>query len=204
VMTGLRSIANETGVTIVAGHHLNKAKGVGAILERIRGSIAIPAGVDTAFLLTVEGDGLEARRTLRQKKNREAVEAPAMVFTIQPGEQGGLMLAFDRASAQGIEKVKDAIRDALAASGRLNTSQLKRDIGGRGANVNAALADMERTGEISGIGGPRGSRIYELRPVPVTRSPLKGGESGTGRGNTGDLFPEQVGMAGNGERVTYR
>ena len=162
VMVGLRSIANDVGTSILIAHHLNKSKGVGAVLERIRGSIAIPAGVDTAFLLTVDGDGLEARRTLRQKKNREAQEAPAMVFTIQQSGDG-LTLAFDQASGQTASKVREAVLLALEVTGPMSTNSLRRHVGGRGGNVTAAIRDLLRTGEIAEEPGTHRSKIYSLK-----------------------------------------
>ena len=90
-----------------------------------------------------------------------------MVFTIQQGEAGGLLLAFDQASGQTASKVRAAVLTALQVGGAMNVSQLKRDIGGRGASVNAALEQLQREGVIRMGTGQRGSKVYELlRPIP--------------------------------------
>lgn len=162
VLTGLRQLANAHGCAFLIAHHLNKGRGLGAILERIRGSIDIAGSVDVAFLLTVEGEGFLAKRTLRQRKNRHAEEAPAVTFEIVPGTSG-LVLAFDRpGSTPAMGQRRQEILTSLEVSGPSSTRELRKVVGGRPVAVELALKELQAEGLVNCVPGPRGAKVWSL------------------------------------------
>ena len=99
VMTGMRTLANQSGCSILLLHHFNKGLGYSPNAGygvRVRGSTDIMAAVDTAVTVTVSGARAEPRRTLTPEKNREMPEEPPMDFRILSGENGGLVLEFTK------------------------------------------------------------------------------------------------------------
>jgi len=149
VLTGLRAFANRHGVTLVLLHHLNKSKGfIGAVLERIRGSIEFAGAVDTVLILTVQGDDLDAVRTLRQKKNRDGEEAKAMSFEIRPGEHDGLCLAFTSAAEALQGRLEQRILDAVSAEPGLSKNDVAERVEGKRADVFRSMDRMRTAGTL--------------------------------------------------------
>lgn len=180
VLTGLRAFANRHGVTLVLLHHLNKSKGIiGQLLERIRGSIEFAGAVDTVLVLTVQGEGMDAKRMLRQKKNRDGEEAEPASFEILPGVQGGLCLAFDTAAADVTVTAEVKVRQFLANNPGSSKRQIIR---GTHLGTNAALATINRlvdAGQIRMTVGTHRADLCSLSCNDRYRGvcyPLKGGE----------------------------
>ena len=163
VLTGLRAFANRHGVTLVILHHLNKSKGiVGQLLERIRGSIEFAGAVDTVLVLTVQGEGMDAKRMLRQKKNRDGEEAADMTFEIVPGADAGLTLAFDTVAADVTVTAEVKVRQFLAE----HPGSSKRDvIRGTRLKTSETLATINRladAGQLRMTTGAHGADLCSL------------------------------------------
>lgn len=163
ILTGLRAFANRLGVTLVILHHLNKSKGiVGQLLERIRGSIEFAGAVDTVLVLTVQGEGMDARRMLRQKKNRDGEEAEGMSFEIVPGETGGLCLAFDTVAPDVSVAAEVRVRRFLADHPGSSKREVIRGAGLKTAEALSMLHRLQAAGQIRVTQGARGADLCSL------------------------------------------
>ena len=99
VLTRLRHLTDETGVTILLIHHFNKGGLRGNALSqgmRIRGSSDIFAAVDTALTLVIRS----SCRYLLPVKNRMAAEAGSLSFVIAKGEDDSIHLDFSMVEEQ--------------------------------------------------------------------------------------------------------
>lgn len=101
LMAELREIIRMTGCTMVLVHHLRK---IGTqmtrskIADRVRGSGDFIGAVDSAIIVTTKGEGPNVIRQITHVKNRESIESHPLAFSIQTGEEGGLVIPFEAGS----------------------------------------------------------------------------------------------------------
>lgn len=132
VMASLREIANATGCGVLIVHHLRKVYGgqqtKTKLADRVRGSGDFVGAVDSALVVTSQGQGANQVRTLAQVKNRDDEEAPASTFSIMAGEAAGSVLAFEHAGALTTEATKAEVAAGIMADAvRATDDKLDRE-----------------------------------------------------------------------------
>lgn len=171
VMAAIRQISEACNVAILLIHHSKKGAGKdgGMIEDQLRGSGAILAGVDAAFL--VERDQADKNQVTIKPVAVRGPDAPniSASFSFEQDENLDLTLArfwriaFRSASA----KARDAIIQALQANGKLNYTELKatavRLSGLSDQKIRDEISTMSGAGEIFFVTGAKGAKIYQLK-----------------------------------------
>lgn len=171
VMGAIRTISEACNVGIVLIHHAKKGLGKegGMIEDQLRGSGAILAGVDAAFL--VERDSIDKNEVTIKPVAVRGPDAPniSAKFTFEQDENLDLTKArFWRIAYRNTAtRVHDAIIQALKENGKLNHTDLrsaakKIDEGLSDASIRDGISTLEGTKEICFIKGQKGAKIYEL------------------------------------------
>jgi hypothetical protein len=104
----LRSIVNRTGATCLVAHLLNKSN-LGSKTQRIGGSIHIPGKSDVAIVVEWGGPGKD--RTATVTKNRMLDRPMSYKFEIIPGQDAGVVLAFEFDEKTTEKKLTERIAD---------------------------------------------------------------------------------------------
>jgi hypothetical protein len=171
IMGAIRQISEECDIAIILVHHAKKGigKAGGAPEDNLRGSGAILAGVDGAFL--VEVDGANRDQITIKGVSVRGPDAPNISSTFSYTQDDNLDLTearFWRVTYRSkTERLNDAIIGALKKYGSLNNTELRvhaKIIDGSLGDT--ALRDgikaLEGTGKISFVKGPHNSQIYSL------------------------------------------
>lgn len=171
IMSAIRQISEVCGVAVLLIHHAKKGQGKegGMIEDQLRGSGAILAGVDAAFL--VERDQIDKNLVTIKPVAVRGPDAPNISanFVFEQDENLDLTTArFWRIAYRSVAaRARDAILQALAEKGKLNHTQLRAE----GKRIDPSLSDsmiregigtLEGTREITFTKGDKGSKIYEL------------------------------------------
>ena len=170
-MGALRVISEACNVGIIVIHHARKGLGKdgGAPEDFLRGSGAILAGVDAAFL--VERDQSDKDQVMIKPVAVRGPDAPNISarFSFEQDDNLDLTSArFWRTAYRSIAaRARDAIFQALQEKGKLNHTALRTeakriDPSLSDANIREAIATLEGTLEIVFIKGDKGAKIYEL------------------------------------------
>jgi AAA domain-containing protein len=172
VMGGIRQISESCNIAIILIHHAKKGNGkdTGLIEDQLRGSGAILAGVDAAFL--VERDLIDKNQVTIKPVAVRGPDAPNISanfsFEQDPKNLDLTSARFWRIAYRNISaRAHDAIIQALKENGKLNHTKLrasakKIDASLSDANIRDAIATLEGTGEISYTKADKGAKIYEL------------------------------------------
>lgn len=171
VMGAIRQISEACNVGIILIHHSKKGQGKdgGMIEDQLRGSGAILAGVDAAFL--VERDQIDKNQVTIKPVAVRGPDAPniSAKFSYEQDENLDLTSArFWRIAYRSISsRVRDAIFQALREKGRLNHTALRTEVKNidsslSDSNIREGIATLEGTLEIIFVKGDKGAKIYEL------------------------------------------
>lgn len=171
VMGSIRQISEACNTAVILIHHAKKGigKDSGLIEDQLRGSGAILAGVDAAFL--VERDLVDKNQVTVKPVAVRGPDAPNISanFSFEQDENLDLTSArFWRIAYRSIsERVHDAIIQALTENKNLNQTKLraaakKIDSSLSDANIRDGIATLEGTGEIFYVSGAKGAQIYQL------------------------------------------
>ena len=171
IMGAIRVISEACNVGIVLIHHAKKGQGKdgGMIEDQLRGSGAILAGVDAAFL--VEKDQIDKNQITIKPVAVRGPDAPniSAKFTYEQDENLDLTSArFWRIAYRSIAaRAHDAIIQALKEKGTLNHTGLRTeakriDSSLSDANIREGIATLEGTLEIVFIKADKGAKIYQL------------------------------------------
>ena len=171
VMGAIRIISETCNVGIVLIHHAKKGQGKdgGMIEDQLRGSGAILAGVDAAFL--VERDQIDKNQVTIKPVAVRGPDAPniSAQFSYEQDDNLDLTSArFWRIAYRSISaRAHDAIIQALQEKGKLNHTALRTeakriDQSLSDANIREGIATLEGTLEIIFIKADKGAKIYEL------------------------------------------
>jgi hypothetical protein len=172
IMGALRQISQATNTAIILIHHSKKGTGKdsGAPEDMLRGSGAILAGVDAAFL--VERDIADKNQVTVKPVAVRGPDAPniAANFTYEQDDNLDLTTArFWRIAYRSIAaRAHDAVLQALKENDKLNHTELRAeaaniDSGLSDAKIREAIATLEGKGEIFFVMGAKGAKIYELK-----------------------------------------
>jgi len=156
VMGHIREVARETGASVLLIHHANK-NDLASLTNRVRGSSALTAAIDTGLMVAIAGSGDSMVRTFTCFKNRELPEAASASFVIEDGEAGGLVLAFT-------QRAGSLISDTLveAAVGMLLGPLREAD----GALTRKALEEAARSHGFVGSSRTTDRAFQVLRQMP--------------------------------------
>lgn len=171
IMGAIRVISEACNVGIVLIHHAKKGQGKdgGMIEDQLRGSGAILAGVDAAFL--VEKDSIDKNQVTIKPVAVRGPDAPniSAKFSYEQDDNLDLTSArFWRIAYRSIAaRARDAITQALQEKGKLNHTALRTeakriDASLSDANIREGIATLEGTKELVFIKGDKGAKIYEL------------------------------------------
>jgi AAA domain len=171
IMGAIRQISEACNVAIILIHHAKKGQGKegGMIEDSLRGSGAILAGVDAAFL--VERDQIDKDQVTIKPVAVRGPDAPniSAKFSYEQNENMDLTFArFWRIAYRSIAaRARDAIIQALQEKAKLNHTQLRTeakriDASLSDANIREGISTLEGTLEIIFIKGDKGSKNYEL------------------------------------------
>lgn len=171
VMGAIRLISEVCNIAIVLIHHAKKGAGkVGGLLEdMLRGSGAILAGCDAAFM--VERDLSDKDQVTIKPVAVRGPDAPniSATFSYEQDENLDLTSArFWRVAYRSVAaRAHDAIIQALLNE-RLNHTQLRAeakriDSSLSDATIRQGIATLEGTREIVFTVGGKGAKIYELK-----------------------------------------
>ncbi len=171
VMGAIRQIAESCNVAIILIHHAKKGigKDSGNLEDQLRGSGAILAGVDAAFL--IERDPIDKNQVTVKPVAVRGPDAPhiSATFSFEQDENLDLTSArFWRIAYRSIAvRARDAIIQALKQNGKLNHTELRSatkqiDLSLSDSNIREAIATLEGTKEIFYVAGSKGAKIYEL------------------------------------------
>lgn len=172
VMGAIRQISEACNIAIILIHHAKKGVGKdGGLLEdMLRGSGAILAGCDAAFM--VERDQSDKNQVTIKPVAVRGPDAPNISATFSYEQDANLDLTsarFWRIAFRSIAaRAHDAILQALQEKGKLNHTQLRSeakriDSSLSDANIRDGIATLEGTREIVFIVGSKGAKIYELK-----------------------------------------
>jgi len=172
IMDSLRRISEATNTAIILIHHAKKGQGKdgGAPEDMLRGSGAILAGVDGAFL--VERDSTDKDQVTIKPVAVRGPDAPIIsaTFTYEQDENLDLTSArFWRIAYRSIAaRAQDAIIQALQKERALNHTNLRAkvkemDTSLSDANIREAIARLEGGGEIVFSVAAKGAKIYKLK-----------------------------------------
>jgi hypothetical protein len=171
IMGAIRIISEACNVGIVLIHHAKKGQGKdgGMIEDQLRGSGAILAGVDAAFL--VEKDPTDKNQVTIKPVAVRGPDAPniSAKFCYEQDDNLDLTSArFWRIAYRSIEaRAHDAIIQALQEKGKLNHTFLRAeakriDQSLSDGNIREGIGTLEGALEIIFIKGDKGAKIYEL------------------------------------------
>lgn len=172
IMGAIRFISEVCNIAIVLIHHAKKGigKDSGLLEDMLRGSGAILAGCDAAFM--VERDRADSNQVTIKPVAVRGPDAPniSATFTYEQDENLDLTSArFWRIAYRSIaSRARDAIMRALQVNAKLNHTQLRAeakriDSSLSDANIREGIATLEGTSEIVFSMGNKGSKIYELK-----------------------------------------
>jgi RecA-family ATPase len=176
VMAAIRQISEVCNVAIILIHHAKKGLGKdGGLLEdMLRGSGAILAGCDAAFM--VERDQGDKNQVTVKPVAVRGPDAPIISANFsyeQNKETLDLTSArFWRVAFRSVAvKARDAILQALQEKGKLNHTQLRTeakriDLSLSDASIREGIETLAGTQEIIFIVGSKGAKIYELKEDP--------------------------------------
>lgn len=172
VMGAIRRISESCNLAIVLIHHAKKGQGKDGGLpeDMLRGSGAILAGVDAAFL--VERDLTDKNQVTVKPVAVRGPDAPNISANFAYEQDDNLDLTtarFWRIAYRSIAaRAQEAALQALKEKGKLNHTQLRAeakriDSGLSDAHIREAIATLEGTGEVFFVVGGKGAKIYELK-----------------------------------------
>ena len=170
VMGAIRQISEATNTAIILIHHAKKGQGKdgGAPEDMLRGSGAILAGVDAAFM--VERDQTDRNAVTVKPVAVRGPDAPniSAQFSYEQDENLDLISArFWRIAYRSVAaKARDAILQALQGK-KLNHTQLraeakKIDSSLSDATIREGIITLEGTSEIFYTTAAKGAKIYSL------------------------------------------
>lgn len=171
VMGAIRQISEACNVGIVLIHHAKKGQGKegGLIEDSLRGSGAILAGVDAAFL--VEKDQSDGNQVTIKPVAVRGPDAPNISANFSYEQNENLDLTSARfwkiAYRSNAARARDAIIQALSKKRKLNHTALRAEVKRidsslSDASVREGIATLEGTLEIVFMIGKKGAHIYEL------------------------------------------
>jgi hypothetical protein len=171
VMGAIRQISEACNIAIILIHHAKKGNGkdTGLIEDQLRGSGAILAGVDAAFL--VERDLVDKNQVTIKPVAVRGPDAPNISanFSFEQNDNLDLTSArFWRIAYRSIAaRAHDAIIQALTENEKLNHTALRAaakevDPSLSDANIREAILTLEGTKEIIYASAAKGAKIYEL------------------------------------------
>lgn len=171
IMSAIRQISETCNVGILLIHHAKKGNGKegGMIEDQLRGSGAILAGVDAAFL--IERDSIDKNQVTVKPVAVRGPDAPniSATFAFEQDENLDLTSArFWRIAYRSVSaRARDAIMQALRVNAKLNHTGLRNaskriDSSLSDANIRDGIATLEGTKEIFYVTGNKGAKIYEL------------------------------------------
>ena len=136
----LRELARETECAVLCVHHHRKGNG-DAPGERVMGSTAFAAAVDTSIELNWDGPG-NPRTITSQGRYGEPIEERALSIVDGIASVGGTKAAAERDAASG------KILNAIAGNPGLNTRELRDAAKVKTASMSRLLDDLEECGQI--------------------------------------------------------
>ena len=139
-LTPLRELARETACAILCVHHHRKGN-TDAPGERVMGSTAYAAAVDTSIELNWEGPG-NPRTISTQQRYGEAIEERALTIV------DGIASVGVTKAAAGRDEATRKILKVVADNPGLNTRELREAAKLKTANMTSLLDDLEETGQI--------------------------------------------------------
>lgn len=171
IMAALRRIAETSNLAIILLHHATKGIGKdgGFLEDKLRGSGAILAGVDAAFL--VERDIADWSQLTVKPVATRGPEAPniSTSFSFEQNENLDLTSArFWRIAYRSTAaRAMDAVLEALRKNEKLNHTELRaaakqNDSGVSDQNIRDAITALEGTKEIFWTKANKGAKIYRL------------------------------------------
>jgi hypothetical protein len=171
IMGAIRYISEACNIAIVLIHHAKKGAGKdgGFIEDQLRGSGAILAGVDGAFL--IERDKSDKDQVTIKPVAVRGPDAPNISAQFSYEQDENLDLTSARfwriAYRSQAARARDAILQALRDKSELNHTQLRAeakriDMGLSDAVIRAGIATLEGTLEIGFLKAEKGAKIYQL------------------------------------------
>lgn len=171
IMSAIRQISETCNVGIILIHHAKKGNGKdgGMIEDQLRGSGAILAGVDAAFL--IERDPVDKNQVTVKPVAIRGPDAPTISATFSYEQDENLDLTSARfwrvAYRSTAARARDAIFQALKENEKINHTELRAatkriDSSLSDAVIREGIATLEGTKEIFFIAGNKGAKIYEL------------------------------------------
>ncbi|MCC6568937.1 MAG: AAA family ATPase [Anaerolineales bacterium] len=172
VMGAIRFISEVCNIAIVLIHHAKKGAGKdsGMLEDMLRGSGAILAGCDAAFM--VEKDQANPNQVMIKPVAVRGPDAPNISATFAYEQDDNLDLTsacFWRiAYRSAAARARDAIMRALQGNANLNHTQLRAeakriDSSLSDANIREGIATLEGTREIVFTVASKGAKIYKLK-----------------------------------------
>jgi RecA-family ATPase len=170
VMGMIRQISEACNLAIILIHHAKKGqgKGGGLLEDQLRGSGAILAGVDAAFL--VERDRTDKTQLKLIPVALRGPDAPNVSAQFALSQDANLDLIEARfwrlKWRSNHDRARDAILEALG-EGKKNQTQLRNaahqiETSVSDQTIRDEIADLEGLGEIKFEKGDKGAKIYEL------------------------------------------
>jgi hypothetical protein len=171
VMNAIRQISEACNISIVLIHHSKKGIGKDSGLpeDQLRGSGAILAGVDAAYL--IERDLVDKNQVTIKPVAVRGPDAPNISanFVFEQDANLDLITArFWKIAYRSISaRVHDAIIEALKQNEKLNHTQLRAeakriDPSLSDANIRDGIESLTGTREIDFSKGDKGAKIYQL------------------------------------------
>lgn len=170
VMGAIRQISEACNIGIILIHHSKKGIGKdgGMIEDQLRGSGAILAGVDAAFL--VERDMVDKNQVTIKPVAVRGPDAPniSAKFSYEQDENLDLTsarfwrIAYRNVSSRAHDAILQALKDGKLNHTELRSAAKKIDESLSDANIREGIATLEGTKEIFYIKGDKGAKLYEL------------------------------------------
>lgn len=171
VMNAIRQIAEACNLAVVLIHHAKKGVGKDSGLpeDQLRGSGAILAGVDAAYL--IERNQIDRDQVTIRPVAVRGPDAPIISANFAYVQDENLDLITARfwrvAYRSPAARARDAIVEALRQNERLNHTQLRAeakrlDSSLSDGNIREGISTLEGTREIFYIAGDKGAKIYGL------------------------------------------
>jgi hypothetical protein len=171
VMGAIRQISESCNLAIILIHHAKKGIGKdgGNIEDQLRGSGAILAGVDAAFL--IERDPVDKDKVTVKPVAVRGPDAPNISATFAYEQDDNLDLTaarFWKVAYRSVStRARDAILQALREDKKLNYGDLRAaakriDSSLSDSTIRESISTLEGTKEISFVEGKKGAHIYEL------------------------------------------
>jgi hypothetical protein len=170
-MGTIRQIAEVCNVAIILIHHAKKGNGKdsGNLEDQLRGSGAILAGVDAAFL--IERDPVDKNQVTVKPVAVRGPDAPTISANFSYEQDENLDLTSSRfwrvAYRSPTARARDAIIQALKDNEKPNHTELRAaakriDSSLSDAIIREGIATLEGTREILFVKAGKGAKIYEL------------------------------------------